>query len=106
MHSKSKLFSLIGRRVRLLEPFYTQKEGIIAKQIGPGTFILNLLNADGTFYHSIFGEVFNLRYHRAEFALIPLPRQEPKWLSDTFEGFVYGPEFVNPFALTSCKSVI
>jgi hypothetical protein len=94
-HSKSHLFSLVGRRVRLHKPYYAYaaldeslqgfQDGTIVEQIGPARFGLHL---DG---YTRNDEPITVDFHRAEFKLPPLPRseREPVWLDDDFDGFVY-----------------
>jgi hypothetical protein len=38
MHIKTRLFSLVGRRIVLHKPYFGYTEGMIAEQIGPMRF--------------------------------------------------------------------
>jgi hypothetical protein len=103
MHIRSTRFSLVGRPIRLTIPYRGYTEGRIVEQTGPANFGLELWNADGI-YHSIgIPRPIVVGFHRSEFTLPPLPRVERdvKWenrLPDDYDGFVYGSEFVNPYA--------
>lgn len=97
-HAKTRIFSLIGRRIRLHVPYYTYvafgkkmigfQDDIIMEQLGPARFGLHL---DG-YVHN--GEPIAVDFHRAEFKLPPLPRSERRseWLPDDYDGFAYADE--------------
>lgn len=97
-HCKTRLFSLIGRRIRLHKPYHAYaaldepmvgfQDGAIVEQLGPARFGLHL---DG---YTRNGESITVDFHRGEFKLPPLPREErrPEWLPDDYDGFVYADE--------------
>lgn len=94
-HCKTRLFSLIGRRIVLHKPHAGCTEGMIAEQIGPARFGCYLQKPDGHMYMSgVEGRPVTVDLHRGEFKLPPLPRSErkPKWLPDDSEGFAYADE--------------
>lgn len=92
-HCKTQIFSLIGRRVQLNQPYRTvaigrepmqrHLSGVIVEQLGPARFGLHLDDYAPT-----------VDFHRGEFTLPPLPKSErqPTWLPDNFDGFVYADE--------------
>jgi len=91
-HPKSRLFSLVGRRIVLHKPYNGCTEGMIAEQIGPARFGCHLQFPDGRVYMSgVVGRPVTVDFHRGEFKLPPLPRseREPEWLSDYSDGFAY-----------------
>lgn len=99
-HTKTRLFSLVGRRIVLHKPYNGCYEGMIAEQIGPARFGCHLQFPDGHVYMSgVVGRPATVDFHRAEFILPPLPRSErqPLWLDDDSEGFAYAdiPNFEN-----------
>ncbi len=99
-HTKTRLFSLVGRRIVLHKPYFGYTEGMIAEQIGPARFGCHLQNPAGEVYMSgVAGRPITVDFHRAEFALPPLPQSErqPLWLDDDSEGFAYAdiPNFEN-----------
>ncbi len=84
-HCRSRLFSLIGRPVRLQSPITIDGEsvffGIIVSKIEHRMrFGVRLNDTDTIIY-----------LDRAEFILPPLQLidRQPEWVSDNFEGFVY-----------------
>jgi len=99
-HLKSRLFSLVGRRIVLHKPYNGCTEGMIAEQIGPARFGCYLQFPNGHIYMSgMVGRPVTVDFHRSEFKLPPLPRRERllEWLSDDFDGFAYAdiPNFNN-----------
>lgn len=78
-HCRSKLFSLVGREILLPDCKIT---GWILEHLPKMFFRIQL-------------ESGNIEvYHRSEFNLLPLPRDQrrPEWLDDDFDGFVYANE--------------
>ena len=96
-HSKSQLFTLIGRRIVLHKEYCDCTEGMIVEKIGPARYGCHLQRADGTLYILGTGRPATVDFRRDEFKLPPLPRQErkPPRLSDESEGFAYAdvPDF-------------
>jgi len=91
-HCKTRLFSLIRRRIVLHKPYNGCTEGVIVEQIGPARFGCNLQFPDGRVYMSgVPGQPVTVDFHRAEFKLPPLHRngRAPLWLSNDYDGFVY-----------------
>jgi len=89
-HVKTRLFSLVGRRIVLHTPYYDCTEGMIAEQIGPARFGCYLQFPDGHVY-AVAGRPVTVDFHRAEFKLSPLPRSErqPLRLADDSDDFAY-----------------
>ncbi len=87
-HCKTRLFSLIGRRIVLHTPHAGCTEGIIVEKIGSARFGCHLRESGSRLYRLVTVDL-----HRREFKLPPLPREERKaiWLSD-YDGFVYADE--------------
>lgn len=91
-HTKTRLFSLVGRRIVLHKPYNGCTEGMIAEQIDPAHFGCYLQFPDGHAYTSgVAGRPVIVDFHRAEFKLPPLPRskRQPLRLDDDSEGFAY-----------------
>lgn len=91
-HVKTRLFSLVGRRIVLHRPYNGCTEGVIAEQIGPARYECYLQFPDRHIYLSgVAGRPVTVDFHRAEFTLPPLPRSERPslWLDDDSEGFAY-----------------
>lgn len=92
-HVKTRLFSLVGRRIVLHKPYYGCIEGTIVEHIGPARFGCHLKNPAGEVYAQSMGSnrPITVDFHRAEFALPPLPRdrRQPLWLDDDSEGLAY-----------------
>jgi len=89
-HVKSRLFSLVGRRIVLHKSYFGYTEGMIASQIGPACFGCCLQNPAGEVYTS-GNRPITVDFHRSEFKLPPLPswNRQPIWLEDDSEGFAY-----------------
>ena len=87
-HTKTRIFTLIGRRIVLHEPYHGTTEGVIVEKIGPARFGCHLQKSDGNL------RPITVDFHRAEFKLPPLPRSErqPPRLSDDSDGFAYADE--------------
>ena len=78
-HIKSQLFSLIGRKVRIIDPIQSCKEfGVIVSK------------EEGMRFGVAYGDTVHY-YDRSEFILPPLRRGErwPIYLEDDYDGFVY-----------------
>lgn len=94
-HCVTQIFTLIGRRIVLHEPYYGYTEGMIAEKIGPARFGCFLQKSTGEVYMSgVAGRPVTVDFHRGEFVLPPLPRskRQPVYLPDDSDGFAYADE--------------
>jgi len=94
-HCKTQIFTLIGRAIVLHKPYAGCTDGVIEEQIGPARFGCFLQKPNGHLYMSgVVGRPVTVDFHRGEFKLPPLPRDErkPAWLPDDYDGFAYADE--------------
>lgn len=93
-HCKTQLFTLIGRRIVLHRPHAGCTEGVIVEKIGPARFGCHLQHPNGHPYKPAATGCGVVDFHRSEFKLPPLPRDErpPVFLEDDSDGFAYADE--------------